>query len=95
MKNGNFSTLCRTTGIGLLSGLVGGIWLFYAITQNAEERIRELGANSFMYAGSIRCSAGNAAMMLFILSLPAGAIFGLILGGIFLLYKRTRENRLL
>ena len=83
-------TLFTTTGIGLLSGLIGGALLFFAINLNAEARAQELDA---MSRASYLCAAGSAASALAVLSLPAGAIFGFCLGGFFLWRKSVAERR--
>lgn len=79
-----FKTLLRTSAIGLLSGPIFGFGLGISIYQDAKESVRHLPA---MEAGSVLCAAGQAPFALGILGIPAGALFGLILGGLFLLYR--------
>lgn len=83
-------TLWATTGIGLLGGIVGGIWLYLAITNNAEAHAQSLDP---MMRASYMCSAGTAGSWLALFSLPIGAIFGLCLGGVFLRRQRAAERR--
>lgn len=84
------TTLLNTTGIGLLSGFIGGVLLFVVITLNAEARAQELDA---MSRASHLCAAGSAASALAILSLPAGALFGFCLGGFFIWRKSAAARR--
>jgi len=89
-RNNVAEPLFTPTGIGLLSGFVGGVLLFFAITLNAEARAQEMDA---MSRASYMCAAGSAASALAILSLPAGAIFGFCLGGFFLWRKSAAQHR--
>ncbi len=90
MMNKTLSTLLRTTGIGLVSGLTAGITACNTIYQNAVAETQQVEASA---RASYLCSAGSAASFIGMLSVPAGAIFGFCLGGIFLLVK-TRSRRL-
>jgi hypothetical protein len=84
------ATLFETTCIGLLSGFIGGVLLFFTINLRAEAHAQELDA---MSRASYMCAAGSAASWLAILSLPAGAIFGFGLGAFFLWRKSVAERR--
>jgi hypothetical protein len=84
------TTLFKTTGIGLLSGFIGGVLLYFAILQNARAHAQEVADISY---GSYMCAAGTAAFVFAMLSIPAGAIFGLCLGGFFLWLKSVAERR--
>ncbi len=88
--NKTCSTLWRTTGIGLVSGLTGGITACQTIYQNAVAQTQQVNPG---VRASYLCSAGTAAGWSGILSVPAGALFGLCLGGVFLLVK-ARSSRL-
>ncbi len=89
-RNKIAETLLTTAGIGVLGGFIGGALLFFAINLNAEARAQEMNA---MSRASYMCAAGSAASVLAILSLPAGAIFGLCLGGFFLWHKSVALGR--
>jgi preprotein translocase subunit SecG len=83
-------TLFETTGIGLLSGFVGGVLLYIAIMLRASEQARHMDAAG---SASHLCGTGTAAFLLAILSIPAGALFGLCLGGFFLWRKAAAARR--
>jgi hypothetical protein len=86
-------TLCKTTGIGLVSGLIFGVALGNKIYQDAVERVHQLPPPP--NADGLLCAAGKAPIALGILGIPAGALFGLILGGALLLYMHLYgSNRL-
>lgn len=82
-------TLFETTGIGFLSGSVGGVLLYLTITLAEAEQAAQTGATS---SASQMCGADAAAMTLAILSVPAVTLFGFCLGGFFL-WRRKRAAR--
>ena len=84
------ATLFKTTGIGLVSGFVGGVLLYLAIISDAQARAHEVAG---MSRASYLCAAGTAAFLAALLSIPAGAIFGFCLGGFFLWCKSVAERR--
>jgi preprotein translocase subunit SecG len=89
-RNKISQTLFETTGIGLLSGFVGGVLLYIAIMLKASEQARQMDVGG---SASHLCSAGSAAFMLALLSIPAGTLFGLCLGGFFLWRKSVAARR--
>lgn len=78
-------TLWQTTAIGLVSGPILGVAVGIKIYQDALERVQQIPPPP--NPGGLLCSAGGAPFALGILGIPAGALFGLILGGGFLLYR--------
>lgn len=78
-------TLFKTTCIGFFGGFVGAVLLYFTITLRAAEHAAQMDA---MSGASHMCGAGMAASWLALLSLPAGALFGFCLGGLFLWRKR-------
>ena len=83
-------TLLKTTAVGIAGGFVGGLWLYFAIIRDAEahaQNVEQMSRASYM------CAAGMAASLLALLSLPAGALFGLCLGGVLLSRKRAAGRR--
>jgi hypothetical protein len=84
------ATLFETTCIGFFGGFVGGVLLYFVITLKAIEEARQMDASG---SASHLCAAGTAATALAILSLPAGALFGLCLGGFFLWRKSVARRR--
>jgi len=83
-------TLFETTGIGFLGGFVGGTLLYFAITLNAQAQAQEVDARS---RASYMCAADSVAFLSAVLSPPAGALFGLCLGGFFLWRKAVAARR--
>jgi hypothetical protein len=82
--------LFETTFIGIFAGFIGGVILYFAITLKAAEQARQMDASG---SASRACAAGMAGMWLAIFSLPAGALFGLCLGGFLLWRKSVAERR--
>jgi hypothetical protein len=89
-RNKIAATLFETTGIGLLSGFVGGVLLYVAIMVKAAEQARQMDVGG---SASHLCAAGSAAFLLALLSIPAGTLFGLCLGGFFLWRKGVAARR--
>jgi ABC-type nitrate/sulfonate/bicarbonate transport system permease component len=84
-----FGTLAKCAGIGLLAGLVGGVWLAVAIVRNAKAHAQTLDP---MMRASYECSAGMAAPLLGLLCVPFGVLACLLLGWAFLLRRHARLN---
>ena len=87
-----FSTLLRSAGIGLgcgvLFGFIGGVQIYL----HAVEQARSMHPRD---TGSLLCSAGQAPFAMAILGVPAGALVGLSVAGLMLLFRRvTGRNRL-
>jgi hypothetical protein len=83
-------TLLKTTIIGLLAGIVAGFWVFFAIQSDAKAHALTVHP---MSRASYLCAAGNAAVLLGVLSVPVLTFFGLCLGAIFLSLRRAVERR--
>jgi hypothetical protein len=83
-------TLFETTCIGFFGGFAGGVLLYLVITLKAIEEARQMDA---LGSASHLCAAGTVATALAVLSLPAGTLFGLCLGGFFLWRKSVARRR--
>jgi|GEM_PF-4559822 len=83
-------TLFKTTSLGLVCGIVGGLLLYLMLTLNAlacEEEMSKLSHATH------RCTLGTAAFLSALFCFPAGALFGLCLGGFFLRQKAAAARR--
>ncbi|HEV2799059.1 MAG TPA: hypothetical protein VGW12_01105 [Pyrinomonadaceae bacterium] len=79
-----FSTLLKSACIGLVCGMIFGFISGEQMYSNAVERARDMHPAD---AGTYLCSAGKAPFALAILGFPAGALTGLSIGGLMLLFR--------
>jgi hypothetical protein len=85
-------TLFKTTSIGLVSGIAGGLLLYVAIFLNAQACEEEMAKLSH---ATYRCAIGTMGFLSALLCFPAGAISGFCLGGFFIRRKARAARRAL
>lgn len=87
-----FSVLLKSAGIGLVCGMLFGFIGGLQMYSNAVVKARDMHPSE---AGGYLCAAGNAPVGLAILGIPGGALVGLSVGGLMILYREiSDQNRL-
>ena len=89
-RNEISQTLFKTTSIGLVCGILGGLLLYFVLVLNALECQEEMSKLSH---ATYRCDVGMRAFLSALFCFPAGAIFGFCLGGFFLWRKAAAARR--